>query len=456
MQGKLRIGLAKQSVLQALAHAITMTEPLTGAADSPSSSTASSSTSSSTSCSSASVDIEALRSSYPSACEVVARPNGYPPVLLDARRKFSGNASASEKLGAALEEAVVTLKQVFSELPSYDALVPALLRTGVAGARASCGLTAGIPVQPMLAKPTRGVREILDRFSGITFTCEWKYDGERAQVGASKSVCCNGCYLGIGYVLVSDGWLTSLFLSFFTLSRPPCAPRCPQVHRTPDGKLSIFSRNSEDTSGKYPDLAAIVNSALGDGTSSCILDGEVIAYDREKNCLLPFQVLSTRARKDVTMDSIKVQVIYVAFDLLYLNGQSLLSTPLVERRKILRTAFKEVPGQFGFATASESSDVDEIAAFLNDAVKGGCEGLMVKVGGSSHIDACSFMATKVSMYHTFINGHRVHPLQLFSPMFPQVLEGRESVYEPSKRSLNWLKLKKDYMDGLTDTFDLVR
>lgn len=149
-------------------------------------------------------------------------------------------------------------------------------------------------------------------------------------------------------------------------------------------------------------------------TKSCILDGEVIAYDREKGCLLPFQVLSTRARKDVTMESIKVQVIYVAFDLLYLNGASLLATPLAERRALLRGAFKEMPGQFGFAVASESSDVDEIGTFLNDAVKGGCEGLMVKV-----------------------------------------LEGRESAYEPSKRSLNWLKLKKDYMDGLTDTFDLV-
>lgn len=56
---------------------------------------------------------------------------------------------------------------------------------------------------------------------------------------------------------------------------------------------------------------------------SCILDGEVVAYDPPSGKLLPFQVLSTRSRKvdPAEVDAIKVKVIYCAFDILFLNGE---------------------------------------------------------------------------------------------------------------------------------------
>ncbi|CAN0526089.1 unnamed protein product, partial [Ectocarpus sp. 8 AP-2014] len=55
--------------------------------------------------------------------------------------------------------------------------------------------------------------------------------------------------------------------------------------------------------------------------SSYVIDTEVVAYDRETGNLLPFQMLSTRGRKDVDAEDVKVKVIVEAFDMLYLNGQ---------------------------------------------------------------------------------------------------------------------------------------
>ncbi|XP_061879147.1 DNA ligase 1 isoform X1 [Entelurus aequoreus] len=314
LAGKLRIGLAEQSVLSALSQAVCLTPP----------------------------------------------PKDSSPAVMDA-----GKGMSAESRRAWMEEKSLILKQTYCEMPNYDILIPVLLKEGIDQLPNHCKLTPGIPLRPMLAHPTKGVGEVMKRFDEAAFTCEYKYDGERAQ-----------------------------------------------IHILESGKVHIFSRNQEDNTSKYPDIISRIPKVKKDSVISCVLDTEAVAWDREKKQIQPFQVLTTRKRKDVDAAEIKVQVCVYAFDILYLNGESLVRQPLCQRRALLRESFTEVEGEFLFARSIDSDNTDAIAEFLEQSVRDSCEGLMVKT-----------------------------------------LE-KNATYEIAKRSHNWLKLKKDYLEGVGDTVDL--
>ena len=150
----------------------------------------------------------------------------------------------------------------------------------------------------MLAKPTKSITEVLDRFEGKTFTCEYKYDGERAQI----------------HYVAAD-------------SPKQYGDSNPLMKKATKGLSAIFSRNSEDLSKKYPDVLAKLNTWIKPETKSFVLDCESVAWDIKEKKVLPFQQLQTRKRKDVKAEEITVKVCIFAFDLLFLNGEvaSLLS-----------------------------------------------------------------------------------------------------------------------------------
>ena len=141
--------------------------------------------------------------------------------------------------------------------------------------------------------------------------------------------------------------------------------------------MSIFSRNQENNTTKYPDIINRMPNAFVN-VKSAIIDSECVAWDPEKKQILPFQVLTTRKKKDVDEKDIKVQVCVYAFDLLYLNGKSLVREPLGKRRDLLRTNFKTIEGEFLLATSKDFTSLEDVSEFLDEAVKDSTEGLMVK------------------------------------------------------------------------------
>lgn len=178
---------------------------------------------------------------------------------------------ARQELFARAEE---TVKQCFARRPNYNDIVPVLLSGGVEALEKECSLSLHIPVKPMLGLITRDLSEMIEKLQGRDFSCEFKYDGQRAQ-----------------------------------------------IHCDDNGRVSIFSRHLELMTTKYPDLVDLVPKIRGEGVDSFIMEGEVVAVDSETGALKSFQTLAGRDRKSVDLGAVTVNVCLFAFDLMYLNGQ---------------------------------------------------------------------------------------------------------------------------------------
>lgn len=313
------------------------------------------------------------------------------------------------------------VKACFARRPNYNDLVPGLLEVGISKELlVRCGLALHIPLRPMLGSITRDLGEMLTKLQGRDFSCEYKYDGQRAQ-----------------------------------------------VHCDNTGKVSIFSRHLEIMTDKYPDLVALVPAIRGEGVRSFILEGEVVAVDQTSGELKAFQTLSNRAKKDVAIGSIKIDVCLFAFDLMYLNGEEILDRAFRERRELLRSMFIEVPNRFSWVKSIDatSADSEAVLEFFKSATDIKCEGIMVKVldnvSRSTHepCDEDNFELPSSPAAASTKRSANPKPKTVTNEKKEEKEKGGRrkallSTYEPDKRLDSWLKVKKDYNIS-ADTIDLI-
>lgn len=186
-----------------------------------------------------------------------------------------------------------------------------------------------------------------------------------------------------------------------------------QIHvdkRGPEPKVHFFSRNLQDMSYMFPDIT-VSFAALDVQTMIC--EGEAIVYDPNTGTFLPFQETVKRKRKHgIEQAAQELPLRVYIFDLLYLNGVSLLKMTHKERRHELINLFKQVKDQ-RIAVIEERpiTTPQELEEYFNANIAAGLEGLVVKKPNS--------------------------------------------VYQPGKRNFNWIKLKRQEEGQLEDTVDCV-
>jgi len=148
-------------------------------------------------------------------------------------------------------------------------------------------------------------------------------------------------------------------------------------------KISLISRNGNRLDARFPEIAeAVKNLPVRD----CVIDGEVVALDEEgRSSFQLFQALEMEGRK--------APLRFYVFDLLQLDGKSLLGLPLEQRKQVLAQVCESAGDPIRYS-GEISGDVKSLLA---EVKRRSLEGLI----GKQH----------------------------------------KSVYEPGRRSGTWIKLK---------------
>jgi DNA ligase 1 len=144
-----------------------------------------------------------------------------------------------------------------------------------------------------------------------------------------------------------------------------------QLHKF-SGKVRMFSRKLEDVTNYFPEIASLVALL----PAEFILDGEVLAYREGRP--LHFHELQKRLRRKAVTDHLigEIPIVYVPYDILYLDGQPLIDRPLTERKELLsQIRFKEPIIDLGYRVVSTA---EEIACAFKESRDAGHEGLVVK------------------------------------------------------------------------------
>jgi DNA ligase-1 len=286
-----------------------------------------------------------------------------PRIVLGTLRLGAGEMTILDALSIAFtgtKKNKEKLEHAYNICPDVGLIAKTIAEKGLKGID-NIGVKVGRPIQMMLCQRVPVISEIENKMSWPV-SVEEKYDGERVQAHFTK------------------------------------------------GNLVLYSRRLENITEQFPDVAEAIREQIK--AKEFVIEGEIVAVDKKGN-LLPFQLLMRRRRKhDVEKFRKEIPVCMFAFDLLYLNGKSLIKESYPARHNSLEKIMKGQTNSLRMVVRSVCNNVECIEKFFNDSLSRGGEGVVIK-----------------SMQ-------------------------KDSVYQAGTRGWLWIKWKPEYSAKLADTFDL--
>ena len=260
----------------------------------------------------------------------------------------------------------------------------------------SVHVTPGVPILSRLVQRVGSFDELSERFMG-TVLLQPKFDGLRCQIHKWDKK---------DLVMTQKDVVWKKYKKEDTLTSPSLF----ENEKISDVSVKLFTRNLEDVTEMFPE---IVDSARKIRNESFILDSEVVGWNYKTERFMSYQETMQRRRKySVQSKSMDIPVRAFAFDLLYLNGDSLINLDTEKRIEMLEKNIKSSKeGSIALAESKKVSTEKEIKKYFKECVKNGLEGIIVK-------------ETKGG-------------------------------YKPGIRNYEWVKIKKSIDKKLVDTIDMV-
>lgn len=225
------------------------------------------------------------------------------------------------------KESISAVEWAWFLRPDYAEVARIAKKKGLPGLK-RVKLEIGKPYHVLLAEKSPGLKEALESFEHPAL--EFKYDGARIL-----------------------------------------------IHKKGE-QLWFYTRRMENITKQFPELAGFIRKGVK--ARECILEGEMLGFNKKTGKPMPFQFLSQRIKRKYDIERVvrEIPIQVNLFDIVYLNGKSLFNTPLRKRRRLLEKVIKPIKGKFQLARQLITKDLRRAKDFYREALRASQEGLIVK------------------------------------------------------------------------------